>query len=78
MCGKLLKIGWYEHYLEKKKIEELKLIIYGSIIGSETTSITIQWMCAILAHYPEVQDKAFAEIERVVGRNRLPTDKDGK
>ncbi|RUP43323.1 cytochrome P450 [Jimgerdemannia flammicorona] len=64
----------------KERLGDLQQSHIGSILnsaGSETTSITIQWMCAILAHYPEIQEKAFAEIEQVVGLDRLPTENDG-
>ncbi|RUS21156.1 cytochrome P450 [Endogone sp. FLAS-F59071] len=63
----------------KEHLTDLQQVHIGSTLnsaGSEMISITIQWMCAILVHYPEVQDRAFAEIERIVGRNRLPTNKD--
>ncbi|KAJ2929185.1 hypothetical protein H1R20_g7906, partial [Candolleomyces eurysporus] len=44
--------------------------------GSETSATGIgTFFLAMLCH-PEVQDKAFAELERVLGPNRLPTFED--
>ncbi|RUP46622.1 cytochrome P450 [Jimgerdemannia flammicorona] len=60
-------------------LSDLQLTHIGSVLsfaGSEAMSITMRWLCAVLAHYPEVQEKAFAEIEHVVGHNRLPNESD--
>ncbi|CAG7732710.1 unnamed protein product, partial [Allacma fusca] len=40
--------------------------------GAETTSTTLAWMCAYLICHPQVQEKLQDEIDRVVGRERLP------
>ncbi|KAI8832615.1 cytochrome P450 [Chytriomyces cf. hyalinus JEL632] len=38
----------------------------------DTVSIAIQWCFAFLAKYPEAQSKIHAELDTVVGRERLP------
>jgi cytochrome P450 len=49
--------------------------ISGTVLeaGSDTTSSTIYAFIQAMVLFPEVQAKAKAEIERVVGPNRLPT-----
>ena len=41
--------------------------------GSDTSSSYLQTVALAMAAYPEVQKKAQAEIDRVVGRDRAPT-----
>lgn len=36
----------------------------------------MQWFSALIPAYPEIQKKAQAELDRVVGRDRLPTIED--
>ena len=36
----------------------------------------MQWFSAIIPAYPEIQAKAHAELDRVVGRDRLPMIED--
>ena len=43
------------------------------VAAIETSVATLYWAMALMAEHPEVQTKAQAEIDRVVGRNRLPT-----
>ncbi|KAF9517512.1 hypothetical protein BS47DRAFT_1389768 [Hydnum rufescens UP504] len=38
----------------------------------------MQWSSAIMPSHPDVQEKAHAELDRVMGRNRLPTADDEK
>jgi hypothetical protein len=38
----------------------------------------MQWFSALIPAYPEIQKKAQAELDRVVGRSRLPTIEDEK
>jgi len=38
----------------------------------------MQWFSAIMPSHPDIQEKAHAELDRVVGRNRLPTVDDEK
>ncbi|KAI9445682.1 cytochrome P450 [Lactarius psammicola] len=41
--------------------------------GGETTSTTLQWWVLAMLAYPEVQSRAHAELEEVVGSARPPT-----
>lgn len=38
----------------------------------DTTTATVSWFTLAMAKYPEVQKKAQAEIDRVIGKDRLP------
>jgi len=38
----------------------------------------MQWFSALIPAYPEIQKKAQDELDRVVGRNRLPVVEDEK
>ncbi|XP_038058683.1 cytochrome P450 2J6-like [Patiria miniata] len=40
--------------------------------GSETTATTLQWALLYMTVYPDIQQRVQAEIDAVVGRNRLP------
>ncbi|XP_022095821.1 cytochrome P450 2J6-like [Acanthaster planci] len=42
------------------------------VAGTETTATTLQWAILYMAVYPEIQKRVQAEIDDVVGRNRLP------
>jgi cytochrome P450 len=42
------------------------------IAGSHTTSSFIQFLCIVLAAFPEVHQKVQEEIDRVVGSERMP------
>ncbi|KAH7929012.1 cytochrome P450 [Leucogyrophana mollusca] len=44
--------------------------------GAETTSSTLQMFILAMMNYPEVQKRAQAEIDSVVGKDRLPTFED--
>jgi len=41
--------------------------------GAETTSNTLEFAFFYLMDNPEVQEKVYEEISRVVGKDRLPT-----
>ena len=43
------------------------------VAGGETTATTLRWAVLLLSYHPEVQIKMQEEIDRVVGRERLPT-----
>ena len=44
----------------------------------EKTASIIQWFSALIPAYPGVQKKAQEELDRVIGRDRLPTAEDEK
>jgi cytochrome P450 len=46
--------------------------------GSDTTTSTLEWLIAFLANNPSIQNKAYQEIDNVVGLSRLPGAQDGK
>ncbi|KAI0049923.1 cytochrome P450 [Auriscalpium vulgare] len=43
------------------------------VAGSETTPSTLQWWTLAMIAYPDTQRRAQAELDAVVGRDRLPT-----
>ncbi|XP_058493849.1 cytochrome P450 2J6-like [Solea solea] len=43
------------------------------LAGTETTSTTLQWALVYLINHPDVQEKAQAEIDRVIGQTRQPS-----
>ncbi|CAJ1060173.1 uncharacterized protein LOC121511702 [Xyrichtys novacula] len=43
------------------------------LAGTETTSTTLQWALVFLINNPDIQAKVQAEIDTVIGQNRLPT-----
>lgn len=42
--------------------------------GTDTISITLLWIFAILCHYPEVQEKAAKEIDEFIALNQRTPD----
>ncbi|PLB50375.1 cytochrome P450 [Aspergillus steynii IBT 23096] len=66
---------------DKEQLDDLDMAILASafmIGGVETTAAIMQWFSALIPAFPEVQEKAQAELDRVVGRDRLPTIEDEK
>ncbi|XP_025099198.1 LOW QUALITY PROTEIN: cytochrome P450 2F3-like [Pomacea canaliculata] len=58
-------------FINKRNLGKLVFDLFGA--GTETTSTSIRWIIALLLHHPEVQDKCYEEIHRVVGTERVPT-----
>ncbi|KAH7107214.1 cytochrome P450 [Auriculariales sp. MPI-PUGE-AT-0066] len=44
--------------------------------GVETTAAIMQWFAALIPSYPDIQARAHAELDAVIGRGRLPTPDD--
>ncbi|KAJ3727480.1 cytochrome P450 [Lentinula raphanica] len=66
---------------EEEQLDHLDMAILASafmIGGVETTAAIMQWFSALIPAYPEIQRKAHEELDRVVGRDRLPTVEDEK
>ncbi|TFK83361.1 cytochrome P450 [Polyporus arcularius HHB13444] len=66
---------------EDEGLDDLDILIMcGTLIigGVETTASIQQWFAAHIAGCPEIQAKAQAELDRVCGRDRLPTEDDEK
>ncbi|XP_052537734.1 cytochrome P450 2U1 [Tympanuchus pallidicinctus] len=55
--------------------EDYLFFIIGDlfIAGTDTTSNTILWCLLYMSLYPEVQEKVHAEIEAVLGRDKVPS-----
>ena len=47
--------------------------MHRSSAGADTTATTLSWWMLAMLAFPEVQRRAQAEIDDVVGRDRLPT-----
>ena len=66
---------------EQDELDDLDMAILASafmIGGVETTAAIMQWFSALIPAYPEIQKKAQEELDRVVGRDRLPSIEDEK
>lgn len=50
----------------------------GSTAKLVQTASIMQWFSALIPAYPDIQQKAYEELDRVVGRDRLPTVEDEK
>ncbi|CAD5219930.1 unnamed protein product [Bursaphelenchus okinawaensis] len=57
--------------------QQLLVLVFDMwVAGQETTSNTLGWGVAYLIHHPEVQRKAHAELEKVIGSDRTVTTAD--
>ncbi|KAJ1713086.1 cytochrome P450 [Aspergillus flavus] len=66
---------------DKEDLDDLDMAILASafmIGGVETTAAIMQWFSALIPAYLEIQKKAQEELDRVVGRGRLPGIEDEK
>lgn len=50
--------------------------LYDSSAGAETTTASVSNFLLAMIHYPEIMRKAQAELDAVVGRDRVPTFSD--
>ncbi|KAG6843943.1 hypothetical protein H0H93_016786, partial [Arthromyces matolae] len=64
---------------EELDLTDMAMLASAFMIGGmDSTSAMTQWCSAVISAYPEIQAKAHAELDRVVGRDRLPTLEDEK
>ena len=78
-------LGTYEKVKAKETCEDIGSIedIQGLMLdvlsaASETSSSSISWFILYTLLVPDVQQKIYAELDRVVGRDRLPSWQDAK
>ncbi|PRD21741.1 UNVERIFIED_CONTAM: Cytochrome P450 2J2 [Trichonephila clavipes] len=62
--------NFFSPYAEEV-LEDMVGTFFGA--GSETVRLTVDWLALTMAAYPEVQKKVQAEIDNVVGRERMPS-----
>lgn len=71
-------IGVIEHgkesTLTKDFVESTVTDLIGA--GQDTVSTAMQWMLLLLVKYPSIQSKLQEQIDKVVGRDRLPSIED--
>lgn len=61
---------------QEENLDYVDMAILASafmIGGVETTASIMQWFTALIPAYPDIQKRAQEELDRVVGRGRLPT-----
>lgn len=64
-------------FFEEKGIECLFCVLHDLFLaGSETSSTFLLWSTILLIRNPEVQTKIQAELDKVVGKDRLPNIQD--
>ncbi|KAJ7146929.1 cytochrome P450 [Mycena epipterygia] len=66
---------------DQEQMDHLDMSILASAFmvgGVETTAAIMQWFSALIPAYPDIQLKAHEELDRVVGRDRLPNVEDEK
>merc|ERR1711998_828170 len=66
-----------KHKQEGLTEEDVEVIVWDVLAGGiDTTATTMEWLMYIMCNYPETQRKCQEELDRVVGKDRLPTFKD--
>ena len=61
----------------ERGLHNMKMALFDLFTaGSDTTANTLNWSFYYFAKNPEIQTKLQAELDRVVGRDRLPTMED--
>ncbi|KAH8434875.1 cytochrome P450 [Aspergillus melleus] len=66
---------------DKEQLDELDMTMLASafmLAGVENLGAILQWFSALIPTFPEVQKKSHEDLDRVVGRDRLPTIDDEK
>ncbi|ESK88115.1 cytochrome p450 [Moniliophthora roreri MCA 2997] len=62
------------HGLDDNTSSWLAAVLY--LAGYETTASCMGWLILAMVYFPEVQRKAQEELDRVIGRTRIPTMED--
>lgn len=76
-----MKDCFVKDIVQLNELTDLQITNFVSIFvgaGSDTTTSTLEWLIAFLANNPDMQDKAYKEIEDSIGLDRLPGSQDGK
>ncbi|EOA85883.1 uncharacterized protein SETTUDRAFT_110763 [Exserohilum turcica Et28A] len=63
----------------KDQLDDLDMIMMASefmLHGLEATTLIIEWFSALISSHADVQRKAHQELDRIVGRSRLPNLED--
>lgn len=66
---------------EAEDLDDIDMAFLASafmIAGVESTASIMQWFSALIPAYPDIQRRAKEELDRVVGRHRLPDVEDEK
>ncbi|KAG6839627.1 hypothetical protein C0991_000816 [Blastosporella zonata] len=72
-CASVIK-GTDKYGLTNRESAWLAATMFAA--GAETTSAVMAWFVIAMAAYPEVQQRAQAELDAVVGQSRMPTFSD--
>ncbi|KAH9002678.1 cytochrome P450 [Lactarius hatsudake] len=70
LCATLIRDAG-RHNLSNRENSWLAATMYSA--GAETTAVVMAWWMLAMLVYPETQARAQAELDAVVGRERLPT-----
>jgi cytochrome P450 len=61
-------------YFSKENLDSLVQDLF--VAGTETISNTLNWTIFYIVSHPQVQNKIHEEIDRIIGKDRAPCDKD--
>ncbi|KAI7869036.1 cytochrome P450 [Spinellus fusiger] len=70
----LKEILQIDSQIETLRLTDIMSVLIGA--GSDTTAGTIQWLVALMANHPEIQEKAYEEIVNTIGKGRIPVADD--